>query len=69
MTYSTSYLRTMLEAAYDVEYIRTTADIWAADDAADEILATTYSNADYGYLTKCAKRLREKMLSELAEYQ
>lgn len=59
MTPATKHLMDMLEAAYDPDFIDTMDDMINADNVAQQILRTTYKNADYDFLRAYAKELME----------
>lgn len=65
MTLATKYLKGMLEAAYDVDFMCDMDDLINADNVAGQILATKYNNADYKYLTVYAHSLHGKAWSEI----
>lgn len=65
MTYATKYLKGMLEAAYEPDFICDMDDLINADNMAEKILATTYKNADYRYLRIHASQLHVEARKEL----
>lgn len=62
---TTNYLKNMIDAAYDADFIATMDDVIHADNTVSKILKTEYKNADYDYLKAYAQTARDRLHDEI----
>jgi hypothetical protein len=68
MTKCTKYLKSNLESFYDTDYLSTMDDLIRADNRAERVLNTHYSNADYTFLKQYASILKTAAYTEVLEH-
>ena len=65
MTACTKHLKNILEDCYDTDYLSNMDDLINADNRAERVLTSHYSNADYTFLKQYASILQTAAYTEV----